>query len=170
MASKEESDGAPALQNVRTEQDGQHDTPNHALSLNQSHIDAPTSFPREIAFIATICTAQLFTQAAIAMSLQPLHVIGASFGTDDPGQLSWFIAAYSLTVGTFILPAGRLGDLYGHKKFFVSGSLWFGLWSLLAGLSVYSKSVIFFDFCRAMQGIGPAFMLPNAVAILGMYI
>lgn len=72
-----------------------------------------------------------------------------------------------MTVGTFILPAGRLGDLYGHKKFFVLGALWFALWSMIAGLSVYVGSRIFFDFCRAMQGIGPAFMLPNAVAILG---
>jgi MFS family permease len=122
----------------------------------------------EIAFVGTLCNAQLFTQAALAMTLQPLHIIGASLDTTDPGQLSWFLAAYSMTVGTFILPAGRLGDLFGHKKFFVLGSLWFGLWSMIAGFSVFSRSRIMFDVCRAMQGIGPAFMLPNAVAILGM--
>lgn len=49
---------------------------------------------------------------------------------------------------------------------FVFGFIWFGLWSILAGLSVYVEQ-IFFDFCRAMQGIGPAILLPNGIAILG---
>lgn len=44
---------------------------------------------------------------------------------------------------------------------------WYGLWSLITGLTVYSHSQIFYDVCRAMQGIGPATLLPNAVAILG---
>lgn len=49
---------------------------------------------------------------------------------------------------------------------FIIGFTWFGLWSILAGLSVYVGQ-IFFDFCRAMQGIGPAILLPNGIAILG---
>ncbi|KAL8979183.1 MAG: hypothetical protein Q9177_006208 [Variospora cf. flavescens] len=84
----------------------------------------------------------------------------------DIASRSWVIAAYSLTVGTFILPAGRWGDLFGHKRMFVLGFIWFGLWSILAGLSVYVDQ-IFFDFSRAMQGIGPAILLPNGIAILG---
>jgi MFS family permease len=111
--------------------------------------------------------AQLMTQAGLGQIIAPLHIIGASFGVDnDPAQLSWFPAAYSLTVGTFILIAGRLGDLYGHKRLFVAGFLWFALWSLLAGFAVYSGP-IFFDCCRAFQGLGPAFLLPNGIAILG---
>jgi MFS family permease len=116
--------------------------------------------------------AQLMTQAALGQSIAPLHIIGDSFNTTSPGQLSWIPAAYSLTVGTFILIAGRLGDLYGHKRFFIAGFLWFGFWSLMAGFTIYvqrggGKGAIFFDICRALQGIGPAFLLPNAIAILG---
>jgi MFS family permease len=44
---------------------------------------------------------------------------------------------------------------------------WFAFWSLLAGFSTYSRCRIFFDICRAMQGIGPAFLLLNSIAILG---
>lgn len=65
-----------------------------------------------------------------------------------------------------ILIAGRLGDVFGHKHFFVGGYAWYSLWSALAGVAVYSGTE-FFIFCRAMQGIGPAFLLPNAIAILG---
>ena len=50
---------------------------------------------------------------------------------------------------------------------FVIGFAWFGLWSILVGVSTYVGQV-FFDFCRGMQGIGPALLLPNAIAILGV--
>ena len=135
----------------------------------QSRVKRPQSLLKETSFVAILCMAQFTCQAGLGQAIAPLHIIGDSFGTRNPGQLSWFAAAYSLTVGTFILIAGRLGDVYGHKKFFIAGFLWFGLWSLLAGFSVYSTSTgpIFFDCCRALQGIGPAFLLPNAIAILG---
>ncbi|CAD6633530.1 EM14S01-3B_G0005400.mRNA.1.CDS.1 [Saccharomyces cerevisiae] len=128
--------------------------------------EEPKSKLWEAAFIAVLCSAQAMTQAGLAQSIVPLHIIGDSFGISNPGQLSWFASAFSLTVGTFILIAGRLGDIFGHKKFFVVGFLWYGLWSLLAGFSVYSNQ-IFFDCCRAFQGMGPAFALPNAIAIIG---
>lgn len=137
-------------------------------STSQTLNGPPFTLPREIAFVAVLCTAQLFTQASLAQAIAPLHIIGASLGTSDASQLSWFPAAYSLTVGTFILIAGRLGDLYGHKRFFTTGFVWYGVWSLLAGFAVYVRPepIIFFDVCRAMQGIGPAFLLPNALAII----
>ena len=68
------------------------------------------------------------------MSIAPLHVIGRELGIDDePAYLSWSPAAYSLTVGTFILIAGRMGDLYGHKKMVIVGWVWYGFWSLIGG-------------------------------------
>ncbi|KAL8718410.1 MAG: hypothetical protein Q9225_004453 [Loekoesia sp. 1 TL-2023] len=126
----------------------------------------PLSLPREIAAVAVVCLAQLMTQAGVGQALATTTITSDSLGITNPASRSWEIAAYSLTVGTFILPAGRWGDLLGHKRMFVIGFTWFGLWSVLAGLSVYVDQ-IFFDFCRAMQGIGPAILLPNGIAILG---
>ncbi|GIK07141.1 hypothetical protein Aspvir_002796 [Aspergillus viridinutans] len=141
-------------------------TEGHQPQPFNSKVERPRSFAGEVLFLAVICSSQLLTQAGLALSIVPQHIIGRSFGIDDqPGQLSWFSAGYSLTVGTFILVAGRLGDVIGHKLFFVGGYAWFGLWSALAGVAVYSSSS-FFIFCRTMQGIGPAFLLPNAIAIL----
>lgn len=121
----------------------------------------------EVTFIVIICSAQFLTQCGLGQTIFPLHLIGQSFGRQTPGQLSWYIAAYSLTVGTFILIAGRLGDMFGHKLLLIIGFSWYALWSLIAGLSVYSHAPIFFDACRALQGIGPAMLLPNSLAILG---
>jgi MFS family permease len=127
----------------------------------------PMSLIREIAFIFICCSGQLVTQAGLGQAIPIGHIIGRSFGNPSPGELSWFAAAYSLTVGTFILIAGRVGDMIGHKTLFVYGWAWYSFWSLVAGVSVWTHSQIFFDVCRAMQGIGPAVLLPCSLALLG---
>ena len=121
----------------------------------------------EALFVTVLCCTQLITQAAFGAVLVPLHVLGSELGSRSAGDLGWFCASYSLTVGTFVLVAGRLGDIYGHKLLLISGWAWFGLWSFVAGFSAYPASPIFFIICRALQGIGPAVMLPNSLAIIG---
>lgn len=138
---------------------------NNRLSVQSTK--PPMGLAHEIAFVVLASSAQLFTQAALAESIAPLQIMSKDFGSPNPGQQSWFSAAHSLTVGTFILIAGRLGDMLGHKTLFVFGWFWFSLWSLISGLTVYSHSQIFLDICRALQGIGPAILLPSSLAILG---
>ncbi|KAJ5136197.1 hypothetical protein N7448_004751 [Penicillium atrosanguineum] len=108
---------------------------------------------REAIFVIVVCAAQLMTQAGLALSIAPLQIISSSFDT-TPRELTWGSAAYSLTVGTFIFVSGRLGDVYGHKLLFVIGFLWFALWSLLGGFTVWSNPR-FFDCCRAFQDHTP---------------
>lgn len=93
---------------------GEHSHTSRKLALTTTDTikRPPMALPREIAFILIICSTNILTQAGLGMTVVPLDVIGISFGELNPGQLSWFVAAYSLTVGTFILIAGRLGDMY----------------------------------------------------------
>ena len=135
-------------------------------SISNRSIAETLSLGHEILFVGTICSAQFMTQAGLGQCLAILHVIGDEYGLTNPGELSWLIAAYSLTVGTFILLAGRFGDVYGYKRMLIIGFSWFSLWSMIAGLAVYSNHVLF-TFARAFQGMGPAMCLPNALAILG---
>lgn len=121
---------------------------------------------KEFLFVSVVCLSQFMTQAALGQTLGILHVIGDSFGLTNPGDLSWLIAGYSLTVGTFILVAGRFGDLFGYKRMLLLGFCWFSFWSMVAGLSVYSNHVLFV-FARVLQGIGPAFCVTNGLALLG---
>ncbi|KAJ4355535.1 uncharacterized protein N0V89_003552 [Didymosphaeria variabile] len=60
----------------------------------------------------------------------------------------------------------RLGDMYGYKKIYLIGWLWFSIWSIITGFS-YTSNHIMFSACRALQGIGPALLIPNAVALIG---
>ncbi|KAM3505524.1 hypothetical protein MY11210_007940 [Beauveria gryllotalpidicola] len=156
--------------------ESERDTHN-ALSDNSTAVKEPSiaesvwiscsmSKAREVLFVAIVCMAQFCTQAAYMGTLVLLREIGSSFGVADPAQLAWLVAGYSLTVGTFILISGRLGDIFGYKNMLIVGFSWFSLWSLVSGLSVYSDFTLAV-FSRVLQGIGPALCLPNALAILG---
>ena len=105
-------------------------------------------------------------EASYLGTLVLLRTIGQTFNVTSPPQLAWLVAGYSLTVGTFILFSGRLGDVFGYKRLLITGLAWFSLWSLVAGLSVYSHYRLAV-FSRVLQGIGPAICLPNALAIFG---
>ncbi|KXJ91054.1 major facilitator superfamily-domain-containing protein [Microdochium bolleyi] len=124
------------------------------------------SLPREILLVAVVCCAQLTTQAGLAQVLAILKTIANDFDLHSPGEESWLIAAYSLTVGSFILISGRLGDVFGYKRMMIIGYLWYSFWSLVCGLAVY-RGAFMFTFARALQGIGPSILLPNGLAVLG---
>lgn len=106
-------------------------------------------------------------EAGVGQVLSIVHVIGATWGLENSPNLSWVLAGYSLTVGTFILFSGRLGDLFGYKLMFLLGLSWYSVWTMVCGLAVFSSHVLFI-FARVLQGIGPALMLPNALALLGV--
>ncbi|XXH05138.1 DNA-directed DNA polymerase gamma mip1 [Hypoxylon texense] len=128
----------------------------------------PLSILHELAFFIIVSTANFTPQSGFHQALCILNFIGSDLGATSPGQLIWIIAGYGLT-GTLILLAGRLGDLYGHKLVFLVGNAWFALFSLIAGLSVYTpRPYAVFLFARIMQGIGPALLVPTAVALLGV--
>ncbi len=78
-------------------------------------------------------------------------------------SLQWIVTAYTLTFGGFLLLGGRAADLYGRKKIFLIGVSFFGLISLLNGLS---PSGTFLIATRALQGLAGAFMSPAALSIV----
>src|SRR5215218_3986817 len=63
-----------------------------------------------------------------------LPSIRADLGFTE-ASLAWVINAYLLTFGGFLLLAGRLGDLYGNRKMFLTGIALFTVASLACGLS-----------------------------------
>lgn len=139
-----------------------------SISSQRTAARQATGALREVLCGAVLCSAMLLTQSALGQTLLPLPFIADTFGLqDEPGQQSWFVSAFSLTVGTFVLPSGRLGDMYGHRRMMQVGFAWFAVWEMASGLvGQYTTSYIAYDITRGLIGIGPAILLPNAVAIL----
>lgn len=64
------------------------------------------SRPHTIAFVLVTCCAQFLSLCSMNQTVAPVILLAKYFNIFDYGTLSWFSAAYSMTVGTFILPAG----------------------------------------------------------------
>jgi MFS family permease len=120
----------------------------------------------EMFFIVTVCLFQFLSLAGLAQTFAPLMILSDVFNVGNPGVMTWPTAAYSLTLGSCILPAGGLGDMFGHRKILLSGWIFFAVTSLLCGFSALGGSPMF-TACRAAQGIGPALLIPNGLALFG---
>ncbi|KAF9318635.1 hypothetical protein BG003_010885 [Podila horticola] len=77
----------------------------------------------------------------------------------------WLISAYALSFGGLLLIAGRMGDLFGHRRIFLAGLAWFCLWSTVNG---FSRSPVMLCVSRALQGMGAAAQIPTALALIAI--
>ena len=79
------------------------------------------------------------------------------------GNLTWVINAFLVTFGSFLLLAGRLGDLLGRKRVFLFGVTMFTAASVLCGVSPSQNVLI---GARFLQGIGAAMQASVILAII----
>ncbi|MCX7974218.1 MAG: MFS transporter [Candidatus Aminicenantes bacterium] len=77
--------------------------------------------------------------------------------------LGWVATAYSLTAAMILVPMGRVADIYGRKRVFISGLAihTFGSW-----LASSTPSMALLLIARVIQGIGSAMIFGTGVAIL----
>jgi EmrB/QacA subfamily drug resistance transporter len=78
-------------------------------------------------------------------------------------NLQWVISVYMLALGAFMVPAGRIGDIFGRRRALLAGIALFGLSSILCALAPSATLVIAF---RALQGLGAALIFPVSVSVL----
>ena len=100
-----------------------------------------------------------FTGSAVNIALPS---IGKELSLDAV-MLGWIATAYLLSSATFLVPFGRIADIYGRKKIFICGIVIFTLSSLFAGMASSTTMLISF---RVLQGIGGAMLAGTAVALL----
>jgi EmrB/QacA subfamily drug resistance transporter len=81
----------------------------------------------------------------------------------DAIQMGWVSTAYLLASAVFLVPFGRIADINGRKKVFISGLSIFTLASLLMLFATSALGVI---LLRVLQGFGSAMIFGTAVAIL----
>ena len=102
--------------------------------------------------LLSVCLAAMtmplsFTGPAVALSR-----IAADLG-GSPIELNWVTNAFMLTFGAGLMAAGALADNHGRKRIFLAGLAAY----LLAALGcMLAPGIVWFDFFRALQGIGGA--------------
>jgi EmrB/QacA subfamily drug resistance transporter len=91
-----------------------------------------------------------------------LPAIGQEFAANAI-LLGWIPAVYLLSLAVFLVPFGRIADIYGRKRIFTYGIIIFTASSLVAGFSVSTEMLL---VLRAFQGLGSAMIFGNVAAII----
>ena len=81
----------------------------------------------------------------------------------DAVLLSWIANSYLLATGVSLVPFGKIADIYGRKKIFVSGIFFFTLFTVG---TAFAQSVFCIILFRIFQGIGAAMIMTTGFAII----
>jgi len=91
-----------------------------------------------------------------------LEDISRDLGTGI-GGLQWVVTAYIVAFASLVLSGGALGDTYGARRVYVIGLALFTLASVINGCAPSLPTLI---AGRVLQGVGAAFLVPNALSLI----
>jgi EmrB/QacA subfamily drug resistance transporter len=112
--------------------------------------------------LVVVCLGQLM----IVLDTTIVNVALPSLQRDlhfSQANLTWVVNAYLITYASFLLLAGRLGDLVGRKKVFLAGLVVFTVASALCGLAQDQAMLV---AARFLQGIGGAMSTASILALI----
>jgi EmrB/QacA subfamily drug resistance transporter len=133
------------------------------LSRPASPPEDGTHIPRHLGLaLVVIAAAQLMIVLDATIVNVALPQMQRALGFSGAG-LEWIVTAYSLAFGSLLLLGGRLGDLYGRRRVFISGVLIFSVASLVGG---FATSEWWLLTARGVQGAGAALAAPTALALI----
>jgi EmrB/QacA subfamily drug resistance transporter len=75
----------------------------------------------------------------------------------------WVVNAYMITLGSLMLLAGSLSDIFGRKRIVMIGLAGFGVTSLLCAVA---PTALFLIIARGLQGIAGALLVPSSLALI----
>lgn len=78
-------------------------------------------------------------------------------------DVSWVIAGYTLAFGLTLIPAGRLGDMYGRRRMYLIGMSLFTATAVLCGVAPNATILI---VGRVLRGVSAGLLAPQAIALL----
>jgi EmrB/QacA subfamily drug resistance transporter len=112
--------------------------------------------------LAVVCLAQLMTVLDTTIVNVALPAIQRDLHFSQE-SLTWVVNAFLITFGSFLLLAGRLGDLLGRRRVFLAGIALFTVASALCG---FAPSQGFLIGARFLQGLGAALSASVTLAIV----
>jgi EmrB/QacA subfamily drug resistance transporter len=116
---------------------------------------------KRMVLVACILGTTVVTVDSTAINVA-LPAIAEDLGGGLAGQ-QWVANAYLLTLSSFLLIGGSLGDVIGERRVFVAGVAGFGATSLLCALAPTIELLV---AARALQGMAGALLTPAALAVI----
>jgi EmrB/QacA subfamily drug resistance transporter len=118
--------------------------------------------PEKARILLLLAATQFLVVLDASITNVALPSIGRALDVEQ-SDLAWVVNSYVLFFGGFLLLGGRMADLIGRRKVFVSGLVLFAVASLTAGLAQNEAMLL---VSRAAQGLGAALLSPAALSIV----
>ena len=115
---------------------------------------------RTVLTVAILATFIAFLDGTVVNVALP--AIGRELGGGLAAQ-QWIVDAYLLTLGSVILLAGSLSDLFGRKRVLLWGLIGFAVASAACALA---PTAVFLIVARGVQGIAGALLVPSSLALI----
>ncbi|GJM06660.1 MAG: MFS transporter [marine bacterium B5-7] len=109
--------------------------------------------------VSLLCILLNIDVTAVNLAIPPIaHAFHA-----DLNNMQWIVTGYVLTCAIFTIPGGQFGDRFGHALTFNTGTILFGLASLLGAMSQSTEVLI---TARIIQGIAMGIAMPVSIALI----
>ena len=138
----------------------------YKVLMRTEHPNASCNVERPVVSLRTVIIAVGAAQFMLPFMLSGAGPLLPAIGRDlhaSAMQLSLINAAYTLSLAIFHLVAGRVGDMVGRKRLFLSG---LSLFVVMSALLPFVTNIWLFLCCRFVQAMGTAIMNTCALAIL----
>ena len=89
--------------------------------------------------------------------------IQADFAGSSLSALSWVLSGYAIVFAALLVPAGRLADLLGRKRLFLTG---LGLFLVASAACAAAAGPWTLVGARVVQAVGAALLIPTSLALL----
>lgn len=134
-----------------------------AISANDDYMENSVKSKLNTTILMAVIMLTQFLSAFMGASINiALPGIAKDFSLSAVGS-SWVVMSFLLSTGIFLIPFGKIGDIYGRKKIFLIGIIVFTFSSLCCAFSFHEYMLITFRF---VQGIGASMMMSTAMAII----
>jgi len=115
------------------------------------------------AVLVAACMSSFITPFLTSSVTVALPTINRDFSITDQALLGWIVTAFLLSAAIFIVPFGRMADIYGRRRVFLAGLVVVTVSSLLCSISTGAYMLI---VSRMVEGIGSAMIFGTSIAIL----
>ena len=129
--------------------------------MNRS-IPQPSSRSAKWLILALVSIGTLMSTLDASIVAVAMPTLTAAFRT-TVSTSQWFVLAYTSVATVLLLTFGKLGDLLGRRRLYVSGILAFTAGSLVCGLSVSALMLI---LARGFQAVGASMIMSSGPALV----
>jgi len=134
-----------------------------SMAAGAGAVDADQGHPARWWILAVLAAVAFMAQLDLFIVNVALPVIGQSFRGSSLSGLSWVLNAYAIVFAALLVPAGRLADHFGRRRFLLVGV---AVFTLASAACAAAPTLGVLVGARAVQAAGAALIVPTSLGLL----